>query len=85
MLSTHPPAWPQSDCGILLTTYETMRLQRGELVGVDWGYVVLDEGHKIRWVAWFGREGVGTWAALCWSLLVPPPLPLLLLLLLRQR
>ena len=49
-LSTHPPACPQSDCGILLTTYETMRLQRGELVGVDWGYVVLDEGHKIRWV-----------------------------------
>ncbi|PRW57121.1 CHROMATIN REMODELING 8 [Chlorella sorokiniana] len=38
----------RSDCGILLTTYETMRLQRAELVGVDWGYVVLDEGHKIR-------------------------------------
>lgn len=47
----------QSDCGVLLTTYETMRLQRAELVGVDWGYVVLDEGHKIRWVQ-VGEAGV---------------------------
>ncbi|PSC71103.1 CHROMATIN REMODELING 8 [Micractinium conductrix] len=38
----------QSGSGILLTTYETMRLQRGELLDVEWGYVVLDEGHKIR-------------------------------------
>ena len=45
-----PESAPQSDCGVLLTTYETMRLQRAELVGVGWGYVVLDEGHKIRWV-----------------------------------
>ena len=33
------------------------RLQRAELVGVDWGYVVLDEGHKIRWVQ-VGEAGV---------------------------
>ena len=38
----------QSECGVLVTTYETMRLQRAELLGVAWGYVVLDEGHKIR-------------------------------------
>jgi hypothetical protein len=55
----------QSDCGILLTTYETMRLQRAELVGVEWGYVVLDEGHKIRWayghvagLQEFGEDGL---------------------------
>ena len=33
-----------------------MRLQRGELVGMDWGYVVLDEGHKIRWGAGGGVD-----------------------------
>jgi DNA excision repair protein ERCC-6 len=33
---------------VLLTTYETMRLQRADLLSVEWGYVVLDEGHKIR-------------------------------------
>ena len=47
-----PPPPPllllQSEGGVLLTTYETMRLQRAELLGVEWGYVVLDEGHKIR-------------------------------------
>jgi hypothetical protein len=52
-LTTLPPTLPvflppQSDSGVLLTTYETMRLQRGDLLGVEWGYVVLDEGHKIR-------------------------------------
>lgn len=38
----------QSDSGILLTTYDQLRLQRGSLLAVEWGYVVLDEGHKIR-------------------------------------
>ncbi|KAL4452053.1 hypothetical protein ABPG75_007715 [Micractinium tetrahymenae] len=37
----------ESDSGVLLTTYETMRLQRADLLEVEWGYVVLDEGHKI--------------------------------------
>lgn len=78
--TTHPP---QSDCGILLTTYETMRLQRGELLGVEWGYVVLDEGHKIRWArcwcwcdcsAWFLR---GALAGVVGRLAATPLLPLL--------
>jgi DNA excision repair protein ERCC-6 len=43
-----PPVLLQSDGGVLLTTYETMRLQRADLLSVEWGYVVLDEGHKIR-------------------------------------
>ncbi|KAL6779652.1 hypothetical protein ACKKBG_A13170 [Auxenochlorella protothecoides x Auxenochlorella symbiontica] len=37
-----------SAAGLLLTTYEHMRLQRELLLSVDWGYVILDEGHKIR-------------------------------------
>ena len=34
--------------GVLLTTYEHLRLFRDQLLVVPWGYVVLDEGHKIR-------------------------------------
>jgi DNA excision repair protein ERCC-6 len=34
--------------GILLTTYDQMRICKGDLGKVNWGYVVLDEGHKIR-------------------------------------
>ncbi len=34
--------------GVLLTTYEQLRLRREELLPVRWGAVVLDEGHKIR-------------------------------------
>ena len=34
--------------GVLLTTYDQMRICKGELGRVNWGYVVLDEGHKIR-------------------------------------
>lgn len=37
-----------SSDGILLTTYEQLRLFRQRLLSVPWGYVVLDEGHKIR-------------------------------------
>jgi DNA excision repair protein ERCC-6 len=37
-----------SSDGVLLTTYEQLRLFRARLLGVQWGYVVLDEGHKIR-------------------------------------
>jgi len=36
------------DCGVLVTTYEQMRLRVELLSAPDWGYVVLDEGHKIR-------------------------------------
>ncbi len=34
--------------GLLLTTYDQMRICKRELGRVNWGYVVLDEGHKIR-------------------------------------
>ena len=38
----------RAESGILITSYEQLRRQRAALVGVHWGYVVLDEGHKIR-------------------------------------
>eukprot|EP00897_Mesotaenium_endlicherianum_P003195 jgi/Mesen1/2903/ME000175S02056 len=38
----------RSEAGILLTTYERMRLARAQVLDVDWGYCVLDEGHRIR-------------------------------------
>jgi len=34
--------------GVLITTYEHMRLFRDRVCAVRWGYAVLDEGHKIR-------------------------------------
>lgn len=34
--------------GICVTSYEQLRRQRAHLINVSWGYVVLDEGHKIR-------------------------------------
>ena len=34
--------------GVLLTTYEHVRVTRDALLSVRWGYAVLDEGHKIR-------------------------------------
>ena len=37
-----------SESGILLTSYDQLRLQRDLLLGVSWGYAILDEGHKIR-------------------------------------
>ena len=37
-----------SNSGILLTTYDQLRLQRAVLTEVEWGYCILDEGHKIR-------------------------------------
>ena len=37
-----------STTGVLLTTYEHLRLFRDRLLSIPWGYVVLDEGHKIR-------------------------------------
>ncbi len=53
------------DCGLVLTTYEQLRMEREMLLPVRWGVVVLDEGHKIRnpdaevrahqcidWLAW---------------------------------
>ncbi|KXZ52116.1 hypothetical protein GPECTOR_10g1139 [Gonium pectorale] len=37
-----------SPAGVLLTTYEQLRLQRALLLRPRWGVAVLDEGHKIR-------------------------------------
>ena len=34
--------------GILVTSYEQMRIQKNLLTTVKWGYAILDEGHKIR-------------------------------------
>lgn len=34
--------------GILITSFEQLRLQRNLLMGIRWGYAILDEGHKIR-------------------------------------
>lgn len=38
----------QDPAGILVTSYEQLRLQRRLLLGVEWGCAILDEGHKIR-------------------------------------
>ena len=38
----------ESPSGVLLTSYDQLRLQRAELLAVPWGYAILDEGHKIR-------------------------------------
>ena len=38
----------ESSAGILVTSYDQMRLQRDLLLNVPWGYAILDEGHKIR-------------------------------------
>ncbi|XP_057964348.1 protein CHROMATIN REMODELING 8 isoform X2 [Malania oleifera] len=37
-----------SDSGLLITTYEQLRLLGGKLLDMEWGYAVLDEGHRIR-------------------------------------
>ncbi|KAL1816777.1 hypothetical protein ACET3Z_019351 [Daucus carota] len=38
----------KSDSGLLITTYEQLRLLGGKLLDIGWGYAVLDEGHRIR-------------------------------------
>ncbi|XP_024016473.1 protein CHROMATIN REMODELING 8 isoform X3 [Eutrema salsugineum] len=37
-----------SESGLLITTYEQLRLQGEKLLNIEWGYAVLDEGHRIR-------------------------------------
>lgn len=37
-----------SGAGILITTYDHLRICKRELLRVKWGYAILDEGHKIR-------------------------------------
>lgn len=38
----------KSDSGLLITTYEQLRLHGEKLLNIEWGYAVLDEGHRIR-------------------------------------
>ncbi|XP_059626044.1 protein CHROMATIN REMODELING 8 [Cornus florida] len=38
----------RSESGLLITTYEQLRLLGEKLVNIEWGYAVLDEGHRIR-------------------------------------
>lgn len=38
----------RSESGLLLTTYEQLRLLADVLLDIEWGYAVLDEGHRIR-------------------------------------
>ncbi|KAK6143955.1 hypothetical protein DH2020_020775 [Rehmannia glutinosa] len=38
----------RSESGLLITTYEQLRLNGDKLLDIEWGYAVLDEGHRIR-------------------------------------
>lgn len=38
----------RSESTLLLTTYEQLRIHGEKLLGIEWGYAVLDEGHRIR-------------------------------------
>lgn len=38
----------RSESGLLITTYEQLRILGEQLVDIEWGYAVLDEGHRIR-------------------------------------
>ncbi|KAE9619385.1 hypothetical protein Lal_00047527 [Lupinus albus] len=37
-----------SESGLLITTYEQLRILGDQLLDIEWGYAVLDEGHRIR-------------------------------------
>ncbi|KAK4492466.1 hypothetical protein RD792_003275 [Penstemon davidsonii] len=38
----------RSESGLLITTYEQLRILGDKLLDIEWGYAVLDEGHRIR-------------------------------------
>ncbi|KAJ4954603.1 hypothetical protein NE237_011386 [Protea cynaroides] len=38
----------RSESGLLITTYEQLRILGDKLIDIEWGYAVLDEGHRIR-------------------------------------
>ncbi|XP_068493116.1 protein CHROMATIN REMODELING 8 isoform X1 [Phaseolus vulgaris] len=38
----------RSESGLLITTFEQLRILGDQLLDIEWGYAVLDEGHKIR-------------------------------------
>ncbi|KAK1266905.1 Chromatin structure-remodeling complex protein SYD [Acorus gramineus] len=37
-----------SESGLLITTYEQLRILGEKLLDTEWGYAILDEGHRIR-------------------------------------
>lgn len=37
-----------SESGLLITTYEQLRILGEKVLDIEWGYAVLDEGHRIR-------------------------------------
>ncbi|KAI9122096.1 hypothetical protein K1719_006785 [Acacia pycnantha] len=38
----------RTESGLLITTYEQLRILRDLLLDIEWGYAILDEGHRIR-------------------------------------
>ncbi|GLJ53696.1 hypothetical protein SUGI_1145590 [Cryptomeria japonica] len=38
----------ESSSGLLITSYEQLRVLRDKLLDIEWGYAILDEGHRIR-------------------------------------
>ncbi|KAG0485702.1 hypothetical protein HPP92_009781 [Vanilla planifolia] len=38
----------KSESGLLLTSYEQLRIHGEKLLDIEWGYAILDEGHRIR-------------------------------------
>ncbi|KAJ7550499.1 hypothetical protein O6H91_07G103800 [Diphasiastrum complanatum] len=38
----------ESESGLLITTYEQLRLLKDKILDHQWGYAILDEGHRIR-------------------------------------
>ncbi|KAI3806081.1 hypothetical protein L1987_21973 [Smallanthus sonchifolius] len=38
----------RNESGLLITTYEQLRILGEKLLDIQWGYAVLDEGHRIR-------------------------------------
>lgn len=60
----------RSGCGVILTGYEVLRRHADVLLPLDWGYVALDEGHKIS-------NPDTEITLICKQARVPPPLPAL--------
>ena len=40
--------WLAAVDGVVVTTYASIRIYKDILLGQNWDYVILDEGHKIR-------------------------------------
>jgi hypothetical protein len=84
MPAVMPPCFPRLPAGrrrealqravlfhVLLTSYEMLNLEAAELGRLEWGGLVIDEGHRLRnkevcpvWVGGDGRGGAG-WGGWC--------------------